>query len=490
MLAPYSPTLTHDRINAAVKQTEYAVRGEMAILAEDLRDKIAQDPTSVPFHAITNCNIGNPQQLGQQPISFLRQIASLVEYPALLDPRNEEVVLKLYPKDALQRARTLVKSIGSTGAYSHSQGIPFIRQDVADFITKRDGGYPSHADQIFLTAGASPGVQTVLQVLIENDNVGVMIPIPQYPLYTASIALCNGKAVPYYLDEEAGWALHLAELKKSLNEARSKGISVRALCVINPGNPTGNVLSFQDMKDVISFCREERLVLMADEVYQANVYYPREKPWASFKKILFDMGPDYSDHVELISFHSISKGMIGECGRRGAYFECVNIDPLVLAEIYKLASISLCPNVQGQIAVDVMVKPPEPQDESYPTYQTEMNYQFLSLQRRAEKLCDAFNQLEGVSCQRAEGSMYLFPTIQLSKKAQKIAQSKNKSPDLFYTLALLNATGVCMVPGSGFLQKPDTYHFRSTFLPPEKELDRFINEIGLFHRTFMEQYRD
>ncbi|KAI9182878.1 alanine transaminase [Blastocladiella emersonii ATCC 22665] len=485
---PHKKIMTLDNLNPYVKQAQYAVRGELAIRADQLRKQLDTNPGSLPFTQITNCNIGNPQQLKQPPITFLRQVSSLLEYPALLDERNAAAVSALFPADAVARARSLTEAIGgSVGAYSHSQGIPAIRANVAQFIAERDG-HPANPDHIFLTAGASPGVQAVLQAIISHDKVGILIPIPQYPLYTATIGLCNGRAVPYYLNETKGWSLEAAEVRRAVREARAEGTEVRALCVINPGNPTGNVLSRADMEDLVTVCREEGLVLLADEVYQTNVYYPESKPWFSFKKVVCDMGAQ--DDIELISFHSISKGMIGECGRRGGYFECVGIDPAVLDQLYKIASISLCPNVQGQVAVDLMVAPPKKGDASYDVYTTEMTYLYESLKRRAAKLSAAFNELEGVSCERAEGAMYLFPRIHLPAKAEAAAKAAGKPADAFYTLALLDATGVCMVPGSGFLQEPGTWHFRSTFLPPEDQLDEFISKIGTFHAQFMDKYRD
>ncbi|KAL7754456.1 alanine transaminase [Sorochytrium milnesiophthora] len=480
--------LNYDSLNPHVKQAEYAVRGELAIRAEQLRHQLETGSGSLPFKQITNCNIGNPQQLGQKPISFLRQVTALLEYPALLDERNHDTVSKLFPSDAIARARTLQKSIGSLGSYSHSQGIPAIRKDVAEFIAKRDG-VPADPSKIFLTAGASPGVQLVLQSLIAHENVGIMIPIPQYPLYTASIGLFNGRTVGYYLDEEDDWSLNAKEVLRSLREARDKGIDVRALCIINPGNPTGNIMSRKNMEEVIDVCHKERLVLLADEVYQTNVYVPEERPWHSFKKVLHSMGKEY-EGFELISFHSISKGMVGECGRRGGYFECTGIDQRVMDEFYKVASISLCPNVHGQVAVDLMVKPPQPGDESYDLYNTEIKFSYHSLQRRAEKLSKAFNELEGVTCNRAEGAMYLFPRVRFSKRALAAAAAAKKVPDEFYSLKMLEATGVCVIPGSGFLQEPDTYHFRSTFLPPEDQFDNFIQLLKTFHEKFCDEYRD
>jgi aspartate/methionine/tyrosine aminotransferase len=359
---------------------------------------------------------------------------------------------------------------------------------VAKFIEERDG-YPANPDHIFLTTGASSGVQTILNLLIENPQVGVMIPIPQYPLYTASLALFNGRAVPYYLDETQDWGLNIDDLRAALAKGREEGTDVRALVIINPGNPTGQCLTEENMREIIQFCHEEHLVLLADEVYQTNIYLPETRPFHSFKKVLSSMGPEYSNQ-ELISFHSISKGMIGECGRRGGYFECTNIDPDVLAQIYKIASVSLCPNVQGQIMVDLMVNPPKEGDASYELYKQEMTGIYESLRRRSKRLAAAFNEMEGVTCNDAQGAMYLFPRIRLPEGAIKAAEAKGKQPDEFYALAMLDATGVCVIPGSGFGQEDGTWHFRSTFLPEEELFDEFIGNLKRFHQEFMDKYRD
>ncbi|KND02133.1 uncharacterized protein SPPG_02627 [Spizellomyces punctatus DAOM BR117] len=476
-------------VNQAVVDCEYAVRGELAIRAEVLRQQLATaQPRSLPFERIISCNIGNPQQLEQRPITFFRQVTSLVEYPELLDDKNISLTRQLFATDAIERAKSLLQAMGgSVGAYSHSQGIPLVRENVAKFIEERDG-YPSDPNDIFLTAGASPGVQTVLQTLIANNQVGIMIPVPQYPLYTASIALFKGNAVPYYLNEENTWGLSVEELGRSIAAAREEGLDVRALCVINPGNPTGGCLTVDNMRDVIDFCHREKLVLLADEVYQKNIYLPQDFPFHSFKKVLKSMGPAYGS-VELISFHSVSKGVVGECGRRGGYFECTSIDPQVKELFYKIASISLCPPTQGQLMVDLMVNPPRQGDASYDLYKQETDSIYESLRSRASRLADAFNRLEGVSCQPAQGAMYLFPQILLPTKAIEAARTAGQEPDVMYCMELLNATGVCVVPGSGFHQKEGTWHFRSTFLPPENQMENFIQRISEFHQEFMDRYR-
>lgn len=191
--------MTVDSINQRVVKFQYAVRGAQSILAEKLGAILETDPTSLPFKKITACNIGNPQQLGQKPITFSRQVAALVEYPELMETAP-------FPSDVIARAQKLLAAVGSVGAYSNSQGVPHIRKRVAEYISSRDG-YPSDPDEIFLTGGASSGVQSVMMTLLADENTGVMVPIPQYPLYTASIALYGGKVVPYYLDEEQNWDL-------------------------------------------------------------------------------------------------------------------------------------------------------------------------------------------------------------------------------------------------------------------------------------------
>ncbi|KAI8979833.1 pyridoxal phosphate-dependent transferase [Mycotypha africana] len=479
--------LTVDTMHPLIKNAEYAVRGALPIRAEAISQQLKKDPSSMKFDRVVFCNIGNPQQLNQKPISFFRQVASLCDNPELLKAENRSIVSKLYPADAIARAELLIKHVGSVGAYSHSKGIPHIRENVAKFIEERDG-YPADPDNIFLTQGASEGVQRVIQMLTQNANSGIMIPIPQYPLYSATLSMVNAAPVPYYLNESKGWGLDIESLQKSVDEARAKGVDVRALAIINPGNPTGQCLTEENIRDIIRFCHRERIVLLADEVYQTNIYQPETRPFHSFKKVLMSMGSEFADQ-ELFSFHSTSKGMIGECGRRGGYFECVNIDPEIMEQLYKLASISLCPNVQGQIMVDVMTNPPVEGDESYPQYISEKQEIFESLRRRAVKLAKCFNGLENVSCNDAEGAMYLFPQIRLPAKAIEAAKSSKMAPDAFYAMALLEATGVCVVPGSGFGQEPGTYHFRSTFLPEEHLFDDFCGKISNFHKEFMDKYR-
>lgn len=479
-------SLTLETINPKVLKCEYAVRGEIVTLAQQLQEELKVNPGSHPFDEILYCNIGNPQSLGQLPITFFREVLALCDHPAILDKSETQGI---FSADAIERAWQILDQIPgrATGAYSHSQGIKGLRDTIAGGIEARDG-FPADPNDIFLTDGASPAVHMMMQLLIRSENDGILCPIPQYPLYSASIALHGGTLVPYYLDEATGWGLEISELKKQLEAAKSKGISVRALVVINPGNPTGQVLAEGNQREIVKFCKEEGLVLLADEVYQENIYVP-DKQFHSFKKISRTMG--YGDNdISLVSFQSVSKGYYGECGKRGGYMEVTGFSPEIRDQIYKVASVNLCSNISGQILASLVMNPPKVGDESYESYTAEKDAILSSLARRARALEDALNNLEGVTCNRAEGAMYLFPRIHLPLKAIKAAEAAKTAPDAFYCRRLLNATGIVVVPGSGFGQVPGTWHFRCTILPQEDKIPAVVSRLTDFHKGFMDEFHD
>ncbi|KAL4989915.1 pyridoxal phosphate-dependent transferase [Aspergillus falconensis] len=477
--------LTQDNINSNVKAAKYAVRGELAVKAEEYRVRLAQGDKSLPFDSVIFANIGNPQQLDQQPITFFRQVLSLLENPLLLSNKDVLRTSFGYQDDVIERAEKLLAEVQSVGAYSHSQGAPLIRESVAKFIEERDG-FPADPQSLYLTGGASSGVNTILNVICNGPNAGVLVPIPQYPLYTATLSLLNAQCVPYHLEEQKAWGTDISTIKKSLEQAKAAGTDVRAIVVINPGNPTGASLSPADIKSVLDVAADEKLVVIADEVYQTNVFIGE---FTSFKKRLRELQqevPGKYDNVELVSLHSTSKGMVGECGHRGGYFELVGFDPLVAAQVYKFISIMLCPPVIGQCLVELMVNPPKEGEPSHELYQKEYNGIREGLRQRAFALYEAFQRMEGVECQEPQGAMYLFPTITLPPKAIEAAAAENRAADEFYCLRLLDATGVCVVPGSGFGQKENTLHFRTTFLAPGTD---WVERIVKFHSDFIAKYK-
>lgn len=160
------------------------------------------------------------------------------------------------PDDAKQRAKTILEGCHgqSVGSYSDSAGIAVIRQHVAEYIERRDGGIPSDWQNIILSAGASGGIKAILALLrcsINDKRPGVMVPIPQYPLYSATIAEFDMEQVGYYLDESKNWGLDIVELQRALDESK-KVCAPRAIVVINPGNPTGQVLTKENIQERLS----------------------------------------------------------------------------------------------------------------------------------------------------------------------------------------------------------------------------------------------
>ncbi|KAG9330147.1 hypothetical protein JZ751_027168 [Albula glossodonta] len=412
-------TLTMETLNPQVKAVEYAVRGPIVIKAGEIERELQQSKKK-PFTEVIKANIGDAHAMGQQPITFLRQVVALCSCPELLDS-------PLFPEDAKLRARRILQGCGgqSIGSYSASQGVECIRKDVAAYVEQRDRG-------------------SILKLLVSGEGpsrTGVMIPIPQYPLYSAAIAELDAVQVNYYLDED-----------------------------------NCQVQSRKCIEDVLHFAYEEKLFVLSDEVYQDNIYSP-ECQFHSFKKVLYEMGPEYFNNVELASFHSTSKGYTGDsapprpappapwlleppfltappprlssrCGFRGGYMEVLNLDPDVQAQLIKLLSVRLCPPVLGQAAMDVIVNPPSSSEASHAQFIKEKKAVLGALAEKAKL---------------TEQTLNTVPGINLDPPGCKIAQGKlGMAPDMFYCLRLLEETGICVVPGSGFGQKEGTYHFRYT----------------------------
>ncbi|XP_032271708.1 alanine aminotransferase 1 isoform X3 [Phoca vitulina] len=398
--------LTLDTMNPCVRRVEYAVRGPIVLRALELEQELRQ--SAQVLWLSVRCS----------------QVLALCVHPDLLNSPD-------FPEDAKRKAERILQACGghSLGAYSVSSGIQLIREDVARYIERRDGGIPSDPNNIYLSTGASDAIVTVLKLLVAGEGptrTGVLIPIPQYPLYSAALAELNAVQVDYYLDEERAWALDVAELRRALGQARGH-CCPRALCIINPGNPTGQVQARECIEAVIRFAFEERLFLMADEVYQDNVYAEGSQ-FHSFKKVLTEMGPPYATQQELASFHSVSKGYMGECGFRGGYVEVVNMDPAVQQQMQKLMSVRLCPPVPGQVLLSMVVSPPAPSDPSFAQFQAERQVVLAELAAKAKLTEQVFNEAPGIRCNPVQGAMYSFPRVQLPPRAVQRAQDDHSAP--------------------------------------------------------------
>nr|AGT02577.1 alanine transaminase [Strigomonas oncopelti] len=334
-----------------------------------------------------------------------------------------------------------------------------------------------------------------MQVLVAGPEDGVMIPIPQYPAYTAQISLLGGTEAPYYLKESDGWGVHTAELTASYEKCvKESKATPRLFVAINPGNPTGNVLERSVMEDMVRFCHDHNMVLLADEVYQVNIY-ACNKEFKSFREVVLQMPEPYNKTM-LVSLHSTSKGVIGECGRRGGYFEELNIPADLHAQIVKMSSINICSNVNGQVMTALMCTPPAPGGESYASFMKEFTDIFDDMKTRAAMLAKELNTIVGFSCQLVEGAMYAFPCLTVPAKYAKHNDEQNAKEgrkltlDARWALELLESEGIVVVPGSGFGQEPDTLHFRTTILPPTEQMARMVKSIRTFQEGLYAKYKD
>ena len=466
-------------INQNLVEMEYAVRGTIPRRAQEMQRA---------GRTIYACNLGNPQALGQKPITFYRQVLALLEAAsniprersltrvAVANPElfKEGGVTPLsdyiidYSANFIDQCRT------GMGAYTESKGPLFIREAIARYIDLRDGeNIAADPEQIFLTDGASDAVKRIMELLITGPQDGVMIPIPQYPLYSATVKRCGGVQVNYYPEEENDWALTPNTLEESYQKAIADGVQVKCIVMINPGNPTGAILDKPSINGVVNFAEQHGLVIIADEVYQDNLY------GGTFISMASAVG---SRDIPLFSLHSISKGFAGECGHRGGYMELRNMPQvegtdLNLAEvILKQASVSLCSNTVGQAIIYMLVNPPEKGSAPYDNYQDEKNAVLGELEAKAALIKESFKQMEGMKCFGRTGAMYLFPRINTLPPG---------SNDFDYYMALLEETGICTVNGGGFGQLPGTSHMRIAFLPTLETVTGFLPEWIRFHNRYV-----
>ncbi|CAG9561544.1 unnamed protein product [Danaus chrysippus] len=474
-------SMTLKNINTNILKVEYAVQGPLVARAGEIEEELKMG-VEKPFKNVIRANIGDAHAMGQVPITFIRQVLACISYPELIEEGN-------FPEDVKKRAREILNSCsgGSIGSYSAPYGIDHIRRHVAEYIERRDG-LPANWQNVFLSAGASTAIKYCLQLFSNDTNGqknGVLTPIPQYPLYSACYAKYGLTQVGYYLDEATNWSLSIEELEQRLNEAKKK-CNVRVLVVINPGNPTGQVLSRKNMEDIIKFVYKHNLFLLADEVYQHNIYAEGIQ-FFSFKKVMMELGAPYSS-IELASIMSVSKGYMGECGLRGGWVELTNFHPDVQAQLYKFMSAMVSPNILGQAAIDCVAKPPSPGEPSYDLWLHEKTSVLASLRERAKMITDGLNTGQGFRCNVVQGAMYAFPTIILPPKAVAAAEEAKQPLDVFYAYRLLEETGICVVPGTGFGQAPGTHHIRMTILPKMEDLRTMIHIIKTFHQSFIERY--
>lgn len=341
----------------------------------------------------------------------------------------------------------VVYNISQAQGYVDSKGLFSARKAVMHYTQQRRIANVDIED-IYLGNGVSELIVMTMQALL-NSGDEVLIPAPDYPLWTAAVTLSSGKAVHYRCDEEADWYPDLDDIRAKITP------NTRAMVIINPNNPTGAVYDEAMLKGMIEIAREHRLVLLSDEIYD---------------KVLYDGTTHTStaalcDDLLVMTFNGLSKNHRAAGYRAGwliisgakhkakDYIEGLNI----------LSSMRLCSNVMAQLAIQTALG----------------GYQSIDdlvapggrLYEQRQVAYDALTSIPGVSCVKPKGAMYMFP--KLDPKRYPILNDERLVYDL------LSQQQILLVQGSAFNMN-DTQHLRIVFLPRVDEIADAIGRIGRF----------
>ena len=347
----------------------------------------------------------------------------------------------------------MIRNLPNSAGYSDSKGIFAARKAVMHY-TQQQGVKGVVLDDIYLGNGASELIVMASNAML-NDGDEMLVPSPDYPLWTASVVLSGGCPVHYRCDEANGWMPDLDDIRARLT-ARTKGI-----VVINPNNPTGALYSDELLLGIVDIAREHGLVIFADEVYDKVLY-----DGVSHTAIA-----SLSDDVLTLTFNSLSKSY-RSCGYRSGWM-VVSGDKKPARDYIEglnmMSNLRLCPNVPGQWAIQTALG----------------GYQSINdlvgeggrLRRQRDLAHALITAIPGVSCVKPQAALYMFPRLD--------PQVYPIEDDQQFVLELLQETKVMLVQGSGFnWSQPD--HFRIVFLPHEDDLREAIGRIA----KFLAQYRN
>jgi alanine-synthesizing transaminase len=341
----------------------------------------------------------------------------------------------------------MIRNLPSSAGYSDSKGI-FAARKAVMHETQRQGIKGVTLDDIYLGNGASELIVMATNGLL-NDGDELLLPAPDYPLWTAAASLSGGTPVHYLCDESNGWMPNVADIRAKITP-RTKGI-----VVINPNNPTGALYSRELLVQIVALAREHGLVIFADEVYDKVLYDDAvHTPIASL-----------SQDVLTLTFNSLSKSY-RSCGYRAGWVVISGDKKGALDYIEGLNMLSnmrLCSNVPGQWAIQTALG----------GYQSikELVGEGGRLRRQRDLAHELITAIPGVSCVKPSAALYMFP--RLDPAVYPIADDRQ------FFLELLEETRVMLVQGTGFnWATPD--HFRIVFLPHEDDLREAIGRVARF----------
>jgi alanine-synthesizing transaminase len=346
----------------------------------------------------------------------------------------------------------MIRNVAGASGYTDSKGLFAPRKAVMHYMQeKRVEGVS--VDDIYLGNGASELIQLAMNALL-NDGDEMLIPTPDFPLYTAVTGLSGGTPVHYVCDESSGWLPDLADIRRKITP-RTRGI-----IVCNPNNPTGALYPVELLREIVDIARSNRLIIFADEIYDKTLYDGAEHTSVA----------SLANDVLVVTFNGLSKNYRA-CGYRAGwmvvsgekrhakdYIEGLNM----------LASLRLCSNTPGQLAIQTALGGHQSiKDLVAPGGR---------LCRQRDFAYDLLTQIPGVSVVKPKAALYMFP--RLDPKLYPIADDQQ------FAYELLAEEKVLIVQGSGF-NVPDNEHFRVVFLPHTDDLQEAIGRIA----RFLDHYR-
>jgi alanine-synthesizing transaminase len=349
----------------------------------------------------------------------------------------------------------MIRNLPNSAAYSDSKGIFGARKAVMH-ETQKQGIAGVTLDDIYLGNGASELITMATNALLDNGDE-LLLPMPDYPLWTAATSLSGGTPVHYLCDEANDWMPNLDDIRAKITPL-TKGI-----VVINPNNPTGVMYSTQLLRGIVEIAREHGLVILADEVYD-KVLYDNVKHTAM---------ASLSTDILTLTFNSLSKSY-RSCGYRAGWM-VVSGDKKNATDYIEglnmLSNMKLCSNVPGQWAIQTALG----------GYQSinDLVCEGGRLRRQRDLAYEQITAIPGVSCVKPVAALYMFPKLD-----PKIYPIKD---DRIFFLELLKATRVMLVQGSGF-NWPHPDHFRIVFLPHADDLQEAINRIAKFLEAYRKQH--
>ncbi|MFF3002905.1 pyridoxal phosphate-dependent aminotransferase [Kitasatospora sp. NPDC057940] len=352
------------------------------------------------------------------------------------------------PEEIIQ---DIIRNLPKAHGYSDSRGILPARRAVVQYYQQR-GVTGVGVNDVYLGNGASELIQMAVTALVD-DGDEVLVPMPDYPLWTAVVRLAGGKAVHYLCDEQADWYPDLDDIAAKIT-ARTK-----AIVVINPNNPTGAVYPKELLEGILDLARRHQLMVLADEIYDKILYDDTEHHCLAA----------LADDVLTLTFNGLSKAY-RVAGFRSGWL--VVSGPKQHAADYlegltMLSGMRLCPNVPAQFAVQAALGGHQ-----------SINDLVLPGGRLTEQRDVAFralNEIPGVSCVKPKGALYAF--ARLDPAVHRIVDDER------FVLDLLLREKIHVVQGTGFnWPRPD--HFRFVTLPRADDLETAINRIGRFLATY------